>query len=444
MSTPESPGDGGSGRPEPADDAGFGAPTPDRDPWAAPPEASTTPFPASAGDPFAPPSAIDPTGVPAGAIDSVGRSPRPRRGLSTSAVVVLVATLAVLAGLLGGVVGYVAAERSDSRLTDSSASLGRMPVENLARDRGSVAGIAAAVLPTVVSISATDASGSGGTGSGFVIRGDGYLLTNNHVIAAAAGGGTIDVTFGDGTSTRARIVGRTPTYDLAVLRVKVKDLPTATLGNSDSLVVGDPVVAVGSPLGLSGTVTTGIVSALDRPVTAGDTTGDVSYISAIQTDAAINPGNSGGPLVDARGRVVGVNSAIASLGASGGQAGSIGLGFAIPINQARRIAEELIADGTAEYPIVGVNLDLTYPGPGAKILPAPVDGREPLVAGGPAALAGLQPGDVIVEVDGQPVATYEEFVVAIRTFLPGDAVTLSVRRDGDTRDFTVTLQASEG
>jgi putative serine protease PepD len=430
--------------PEPPDAAGSDDPAPDRDVWSAPPEASTTPFPVPAADPFAAPWATASSAVPAGAVDSVGRPPRPRRGLGTSTTVVLVAVVGVLAGLLGGVVGYVAADRADTRLTDPGTSLGRMPVENLARDRGSVAGIAAAVLPTVVSISATDVSGSGGTGSGFVIRDDGYLLTNNHVIASAAGGGTIDVTFSDGTSSRARIVGRTPTYDLAVLRVKVKDLPTATLGNSDSLVVGDPVVAVGSPLGLSGTVTTGIVSALDRPVTAGDTAGDVSYISAIQTDAAINPGNSGGPLVDARGRVVGVNSAIASLGASGGQAGSIGLGFAIPINQARRIAEELIADGTAEYPIVGVNLDLTYPGPGARILPAPVDGREPLVAGGPAALAGLQPGDVIVAVDGRPVATYEEFVVAIRTFLPGDEVTLSVRRDGDTRDFTVTLQASEG
>ncbi len=432
--------------PEPPDPRGIDEPAPDRDAWSAPPEASTTPFPVRTDDPFAAPWATSPAS-PAETVDSVGRAPgsgRPgRKGLGTSATLVLVAVVGVLAGLLGGVVGYVAADRADSRLTDPGTSLGRTPVENLARDRGSVAGIAAAVLPTVVSISATDATGSGGTGSGFVVRGDGYLLTNNHVIAAAARGGTIEVTFSDGTSTRAKIVGRTPTYDLAVLRVRVKDLPTATLGNSDSLVVGDPVVAVGSPLGLSGTVTTGIVSALDRPVTAGDTAGDVSYISAIQTDAAINPGNSGGPLVDARGRVVGVNSAIASLG-TGGQAGSIGLGFAIPINQARRIAEELIADGTAEYPIVGVNLDLTYPGPGARILPAPVDGREPLVAGGPAALAGLRPGDVIVEVDGQPVATYEEFVVAIRTFLPGDEVTLSVRRDGDTRDFTVTLQASEG
>jgi putative serine protease PepD len=295
----------------------------------------------------------------------------------------------------------------------------------------------------VVSISATNASGSGGTGSGFVIRSDGYILTNNHVIAEAGQSGRITVTFSNGKTVPAEVVGQTGTYDVAVVKVRTRSLPPATLGNSDSLVVGDPVIAIGSPLGLAGTVTTGIVSALDRPVTAG-TGGDVSYFSAIQTDAAINPGNSGGPLVDSRGRVVGVNSAIATLGGGGGQTGNIGLGFAIPINQARRIAEELIANGSAETPIVGVNLDLTYPGPGARILSRPVGGRPPLLSGGPAERAGLQPGDVVTAVDGDPVADYEAFVVAIRAHSPGDTVTLTVERDGQTRDYAITLASSNG
>ena len=422
---------------------GSGEPQQPGDPWAPPPPLPTDRSVSAAEQP----AEVHTTEVLAYPLpqdfDSVGRQPRRRRQLSMGATLALVAVVGLLAGLLGGVLGYAAADRAGTRLNDPSASLGRSPVEDLQRDAGSVAGIAATVLPTVVSISATDSSGSGGSGSGFVIRTDGYILTNNHVIAAASAGGAIEVTFPDGTAVRGQIVGRSPTYDLAVLRVRVQDLPTAALGNSDSLVVGDAVIAVGSPLGLSGTVTTGIVSALDRPVTAGDSSGDYSYISAIQTDAAINPGNSGGPLVDARGRVVGVNSAIASLGASSGQSGSIGLGFAIPINQARVIAEQLIADGTAEYPVVGVNLDLSFPGPGAKILAQPRDGREPLVAGGAADLAGLQPGDVITEVNGQPVATYVEFVVAIRTLLPGEDVRLTVVRDGSARDYTVTLQASQ-
>jgi putative serine protease PepD len=295
----------------------------------------------------------------------------------------------------------------------------------------------------VVSISVSGASG-GGTGSGFVIRSDGYILTNNHVVADAADGGRIVVTFADETSMRAKIVGRTPIYDLAVVKVDAKNLPAVDLGNSDSLVVGDPVLAIGSPLGLSGTVTSGIISALARPVTAGDAAGDLSFISAIQTDAAINPGNSGGPLVDAQGRVVGVNSSIATLSQGASQAGSIGLGFAIPITQAARIAEELVKTGTAVYPIVGVNLDLQFAGPGARILPEQVGGSSPVVPGGPAADAGLEPGDVVTEIDGQTVAGYEEFVVEIRSRQPGDTVTLTVQRDGREFEVDVVLDATEG
>ena len=377
-------------------------------------------------------------------VDSVGRPVDAGRRGRGGGLVALALVVGLLAGLLGGVVGYVAADSRSHRLVDPGAgALGQAPAESLQRSASSVAGVAARVLPSVVSISAVDASGQGGTGSGIIVRSDGYIVTNHHVIAATDGGGDIEVSFSDGTKAKAQVVGSSTTYDIAVLKVDERDLPTASLGNSDSLVVGDPVIAIGSPLGLAGTVTTGIVSALNRPVTAGESGGDVSYFSAIQTDAAINPGNSGGPLVDARGRVVGVNSAIATLGASSGQSGSIGLGFAIPINQARRIADEIIRTGGAETPIVGVNLDLSYPGPGARILPQAVNGREPLLPGGPAEKAGLQPGDVITAVDGQPVATYEEFVVAIRSHAPGDQVTLTVKRDGQTQQVAVTLGASE-
>jgi putative serine protease PepD len=209
--------------------------------------------------------------------------------------------------------------------------------------------------------------------------------------------------------------------------------------------VGDPVLAIGSPLGLSGTVTAGIVSAKDRPVSAGDGAGDVSYISALQTDAAINPGNSGGPLVDMQARVIGINSSIATLGGSvGGQSGSIGLGFAIPINQARRIAQEIIRTGQAEHPIIGVELDVRYGGPGAKVATRGVGGNPSVVPGGPADQAGIQAGDVITAVDGVPVDDAEQLIVAIRTHSPGDTVTLTIQRAGQTSDVQVTLAPSTG
>jgi putative serine protease PepD len=260
-------------------------------------------------------------------------------------------------------------------------------------------------------------------------------------VSGAAGGGTISVTFSDGVQVPARIVGRSPTYDLAVVRVDRDDLPTAPLGDSDRLRVGDPVVAVGSPLGLSGTVTTGIVSALDRPVTTSDD-GQASYISAIQTDAAINPGNSGGPLVDGRGRVVGITSAIATVG-NGRAGGNIGLGFAIPVNQARRVVEQLIETGEAEYPVVGVLLDLTYPGPGAQVQRPGAPG-EAVTPGGAADVAGVEAGDRILAVDGERVETYEEFVVLIRSLRPGDEIELLVQRGNKKLTVDLTLGATVG
>ncbi|MFN8157348.1 MAG: trypsin-like peptidase domain-containing protein [Candidatus Nanopelagicales bacterium] len=354
-----------------------------------------------------------------------------RRG--TGRIVAIAVAAGLLAGALGGVGAFTVLERrSQTDLTSPGTVLPQSSADLSSRPAGSVAAVAAAVLPTVVQIEESGTSGSG-TGSGFVLREDGYVLTNNHVVAGAADGGSITVTFQDGRALPARIVGRDASYDLAVLKVDATGLKTATLGNSDGLVVGDSVIAIGSPLGLEGTVTTGIISSLNRPVTAGGS-GESSYINAIQTDAAINPGNSGGPLVDADGKVIGVNSAIASLGSqSGGQSGSIGLGFAIPVNQAKRVAEEIISTGKSTHPIMGVSVDLTYAGPGAQI--------KAVVAGGPAEAAGLKAGDVILAIDGRKVSDSTELIVAIRTHAPGDTVTVEVQDGAGSRDVRVTLAA---
>jgi putative serine protease PepD len=241
----------------------------------------------------------------------------------------------VISGLLAGMIGFMSASMIGNTPAPS-ISLPASSGDTSPRADDSIAGIAQAVLPVVVSIDVSSSQGSG-TGSGFVIRStakESFVLTNNHVVDGASGSQDITVTFQDQSQASATIVGTDASYDLAVLRIDRGNLPVAALGDSDDVVVGDATIAIGSPLGLTGTVTSGIVSALNRPVTAGDAT-DVSFISAIQTDAAINPGNSGGPLVNSRGEVIGVNSAIATTGSSvSGQSGSIGLGFAIPINQA--------------------------------------------------------------------------------------------------------------
>ncbi len=346
--------------------------------------------------------------------------------------------VALLAGLLGGVGGYLFARAADdATVTNSGIDLGSPTSGVTTRPPESVAGIAAAVSPSVVSIEVSSSSG-GSTGSGFVIDSSGYLLTNNHVVASAASGGSIEVSFADGTQESAEIVGRSASYDLAVLKVDRDGLPEATLGDSDAVVVGDPVVAIGSPLGLEGTVTSGIISAKDRPVTAGGGDGtDRSFISALQTDAAINPGNSGGPLVDSAAAVVGINSAIATLGGSGSTAsGSIGLGFSIPINQARRVAEDLIRTGTASFPVIGATVDGAYQGNGARV--------SEVTAGGPAASAGLRAGDVIVAADGQAINGSDDLIVYIRSQNPGDVVTFDVQRGGQTQEIPVTLGSAEG
>jgi putative serine protease PepD len=341
--------------------------------------------------------------------------------------------IALLAGSVGGFLGITATGASifnGANLVSSNSVIERAP--------DSVAGIAQRVLPSVVSIRTTSVIG-GGTGSGFVIDSDGFILTNNHVIdGAARSSGVIRVSLNNGTIYTAEVVGRDAPYDLAVLRIKASGLKALQFGDSDEIAVGDSVIAIGSPLGLSGTVTTGIISAKDRAVTAGDANSESSYINALQTDAAINPGNSGGPLVDATGAVIGVNSAIASLGIDS-QVGSIGLGFAIPINQARKTAEQLIKNGVATYPVIGVTLDMNFSGSGAKITTT----ASAILPGSPAQVAGLRGGDVITSFEGKTINGAEELIVAVRAKNVGDRVTLTYKRDGVTKSTSLTLTAAK-
>ena len=345
--------------------------------------------------------------------------------------------IAVIAGIIGGIGGNYFSSNNISahnvKLVSAKSTVERQP--------DSIAGIAARVLPSVVSITINTERG-GGSGSGFVIRSDGYILTNNHVVAGAADAkGEIKVTLSDGKTFTAKILGRDAAYDLAVLKISVTGLSALQFGDSDAIQVGDNVIAIGSPLGLSGTVTSGIISAKNRAVTSGTGTSESSFINALQTDAAINPGNSGGPLVDSTGAVVGVNSAIATLSSSfGRQSGSIGLGFAIPINQAKKTAEQLIATGSATYPIMGISVDSRFTGTGALISSEGAG----VTPGGPADKAGLKEGDVIIEFGGVEVENSDELIVMIRSKSVGDKVTIQYQRNNITRQTTVTLAASKG
>ncbi|MBC7298219.1 MAG: trypsin-like peptidase domain-containing protein [Demequina sp.] len=363
----------------------------------------------------------------------------PRRGVGAA-----IAVTSLLLGVGGGVGGAAAWQAWGPEDSASPAQVAALPVPATSDSgqpaTGSVAAVAQAALPSVVQIETRSASG-GSTGSGMVIRSDGYVLTNNHVVEGA--NGTVQVMFSDGQVEDATIVGTSADYDLAVLQVARTNITPLVLGDSDAMVVGDPVVAVGSPLGLESTVTTGIVSALDRPVTTGRG-GTPAYMAAIQTDAAINPGNSGGPLLNMSGEVIGINSAIAALpGATQATgAGSVGLGFSIPSNQARRVAEELIATGKAAVPAIGAQLDSTYAGRGVRVADSTQTGGNPgVVAGSPADKAGIVEGDIIVAIEGELVADSETAIVKIRTHAPGDEVTFTLERDGKDVDVNVTLGA---
>ena len=361
----------------------------------------------------------------------------PRRGPGWAAVVGIAVLAALFAGLLGGVAGgWLGAT---DRLNFGRLDRGPSPIPTVgsgatSRPAGSIANIAARALPSVVTIKVTGADGNG-TGSGFVIDEQGHIITNNHVVAGAGDDGAIKVQLSNGTEIEATIAGRDASYDLAVLKTGRTDLQPLTMGSSSSVVVGDQVIAVGAPLGLDSTVTTGIVSALNRPVSPGGDGDEQSYINAIQTDAAINPGNSGGALVDATGAVVGINTAIRSLGQSQGVGGSIGLGFAIPIEDARNIADELIRTGAVSHAEIGINA--------RSVSDSATDGAQVqnVVAGGAAAAAGIVEGDVVVKVGDRTIGGADELVVAVRAHNPGDIVPVTLVRDSRTLTVSVTLTA---
>jgi len=341
--------------------------------------------------------------------------------------------MALIAGVVGSVVGRTSASLdTKTNLVSTKSTIERKP--------DSIAGIAARVSPSVVSIEVKTGS-SGGTGSGFFLDSSGHILTNNHVISlAATSGASIKVKLANGKDYDAKLVGRDVSYDLAVIKIAVTDAPALQLGDSDEVQVGDGVIAIGSPLGLTGTVTSGIISAKNRPVTSGGGTRESSFINALQTDAAINPGNSGGPLVDLSGAVIGINSAIATTGSGfGGQSGSIGLGFEIPINQARKTADQLIKNGSSTYPIMGVSLDTRYTGVGAKI-PDDVGSVSP---GGPADRAGIKPGDIIIAIDGKAIDTADEAIINVRSHNVGDKIKIKLQRQGVTKEVSLVLIAAK-
>lgn len=349
---------------------------------------------------------------------------------------------ALVLGLVGGAgAGYLGAQFAQDEQEPAPRVMEAAPVGTTPPT--AITSIAQHALPSVVFISVGSSAGEG-VGSGFVVRQDGYIVTNNHVIEGA-GGGQVGVTFSDGTETTAEVVGSDPEYDIAVIKVEETGLEALEFGDSEALAVGATVVAVGAPLGLDNTVTAGIVSALNRPVIAGGSSGPMSYINAIQTDAAINPGNSGGPLLDLNGQVVGVNSAIAQIpGDISGQSGSIGLGFAIPARQVEHTANQLIETGTSNHPIIGVMLDMTYTGPGAKVLEEGVGEGPSVVEGGPAEQAGVRPGDLVLAVDGEEVDHGSHLIIILRSHEIGDEVELLLQdTDGQERTVTMMLQGSE-
>ncbi len=361
------------------------------------------------------------------------RGKRAKFGL---AALPLLLVAALVAGAIGGGVGYWLSRRADAVLTDPNLKLAKTDTP-ANRPPGSVADIAERVSPAVVSIDVRTADAAG-SGSGVIIDKTGYILTNNHVVAF---GGTpsIRVVFADKSSAPAKVVGTDPRNDLAVIKVAKTSLTVATLGDSDTLAVGDPVVAIGDPLGLRGTVTAGIVSALKRPLRLPGENGEPdAVIDAVQTDASINPGNSGGALVDAAGAVVGINTAIASLGqsASGGQSGNIGVGFAIPINTARGIAEELIHTGKVQHADLGASSRSVTDGSrdGAYLVQ--------IQPGGPADKAGLKEGDVVTLLGQSLIDSGDALTVAVSESKPGTTVTIHYVRGGASAQAKVILGSS--
>jgi putative serine protease PepD len=345
----------------------------------------------------------------------------------------LITTVAIavglLAGALGGAVGYVAAVSRERPTTIGAGSHSNPPQS---RPEGSIPAVVAEVMPSVVTVSGNTAHG-GALGSGFVISDSGYVLTNEHVITGITDQ-ALRVTLSDNSSVAASVVGRDPESDLAVLKVDRENLTSVEFADSDSVVVGDGVVAIGSPLALPGTVTAGIVSALDRTIETRDAGGLQRYYAAIQTDTAINRGNSGGPLFDLSGRVIGINSVIKSVVDEGDESGNIGIAFAIPINQAARIAAEIIDTGRARRTVVGATFDQSgVSGGGVRI--------NAVDEGGPAATAGLKTGDVVVRIGTHQIEEPHDLIAMVRRYDPGTTVTLVYRRGGLVQAASVKLAA---
>jgi putative serine protease PepD len=369
------------------------------------------------------------------------------RGRVSGWVWPVVASLALVLGVVGGVAGSAVYDQIDDASSESSGQLpgGLADAETvslppLQPGDATVANVAEELLPSTVQIAAEyEGEEAGATGSGFVLDKQGHVITNNHVVEQAAeDDGPIEIVDQDGNRYDATVVGRSPVYDLAVLySADAKKLRPASLGASEALRIGEGVVAIGSPLGLSSTVTAGIVSAVNRPVTTGDADAS-SYINAVQTDAAINPGNSGGPLVNLLGQVVGVNSAIATAGGGiGGEAGNIGVGFAIPIEQVRVTADQILKTGEARYPVIGAKVRTGgSEGDGALI--------DSVVAGQPAEKAGIVKGDVVVALEGERVTDGIALIVAIRSHQPGETLAFTIVREGDEKVLDVTLDSEVG
>ncbi|HYU02368.1 MAG TPA: trypsin-like peptidase domain-containing protein, partial [Jatrophihabitantaceae bacterium] len=361
------------------------------------------------------------------------RTSRPARTALIAAV-----TAAVVGGGIGA--GTVAAFDNGKTTTVASLPQTNQTAPIAAKIDGSISAAAAHIQPSVVTI---DVRGSQeqGNGSGVIIRDSGYILTNDHVVSVAAGGGTMTVITHDGQQAKASIVGRDTSDDLAVIKVSgLKNLTAATFAKSSNLVVGQTVVAVGAPLGLSDTVTSGIVSSTARPVRSGDS--DQAVFDAVQTDAAINPGNSGGPLVDLNGNVVGINAAIATANSGGLQipgqtqeSGSIGIGFAIPSDEASRIAGQLIDTGKATHAILGVKVS------GQQSSASSTTGATltEVDANSPAQKVGLKSGDVVTQVDTQRIDDADALIAAVRSHAPGDTVTVTYLRGGASKTARITL-----
>ncbi|TDW17907.1 S1C family serine protease [Kribbella kalugense] len=364
--------------------------------------------------------------------------PKRRAGL---AVVALVALLVGTAGGVGGAAVYSATNDHSTNTPSVTAPLNGNQAAPASAPDGSVQAAAAKVLPSVVKIAVATSQGAA-TGSGIVISKDGLIVTNNHVVTGAGQGASISVMLNDGRTVTATVKGTDPLTDLAVIHANATDLTPASLGQSGKLAVGQGVVAIGSPFGLEATVTSGIVSALNRPVTSGDEQQDSTTVfPAIQTDAAINPGNSGGALIDLAGQVVGINSAIKTAGGSGqSEGGNIGLGFAIPIDQAKPIIDELVAKGKATHARLGVTVGDAQSSDGLT------NGARlgEVTSGGAADKAGLQSGDVVTAVDGKAIASGDALVAAVRSHRPGDQVKLTVTRSGKSQTIDATLGSDNG